>query len=173
MIQSSLGIASFPNDFKCAVSFFLKHIFADVTLNTIFWDYIFHRKQMSAIIPFLTSETYQSQIGNHPIRRAIIIRRKVIIIWICLNMIIISFKLLHFWLGQNRRCSCSQAETTGARRLCLLFWDLTHRLPQWPWSIPSLSCLVHPGLHSNTGCRGVVKGYEVSRRVICHLPFVL
>lgn len=101
MIHSSLGIAPFPCDFKCATSFSLKHIFADVTLNTIFWDYIFHRKQMSAIIPFLTSETYQSQIGNHPIRRAIIIRRKVIIIWICLNMIIISFKLLHFWLGQN------------------------------------------------------------------------
>lgn len=36
---------------------------------------------------------------------------------------------------------CSRVQTTGARHLCLLFWDLTHRLPQWPWPVPPLSCL--------------------------------
>lgn len=70
--QSQRAPSELRNRFSslCNEFLFLKHILADVTLNTIFWDDIFHRKQMSAIIPFLTSETYQSQIGNHPIRRA-------------------------------------------------------------------------------------------------------
>lgn len=60
-------------------SMLLKCLFADVALNTIFQEFIFLRKQMSVII-FFDLETDQSQIGNHPIRQGIIIRRKVIII---------------------------------------------------------------------------------------------
>lgn len=57
---------------------------------------------------------------------------------------------------------CSWVQTTGARHLCLLFWDLTYRLPQWP-SSPFIFLLVHPGLQDNIGHRGVAEWWEAAK----------